>query len=112
MQTHSEHHNGTLVIALEGRIDGANAMEFQRAVYTELEENEGPLVIDCADLAYISSAGLRVILLIARTLDRRDGRFAICSLSAMTAQIFQTSGFDRIISVHATREEALREVGG
>ena len=112
MKTHFEPHNGTLIVVVEGRIDGATAMEFQRAVHANLGENKGPLVIDCANLAYISSAGLRVILMIAKTLDRRDGRFAICSLSAMIAQIFQTSGFDRIISIHATREEALREVGG
>ena len=110
MQTHIEPHDGTLVAVVEGRIDGANAMEFQRALHTNLGENKGPLVIDCANLTHISSAGLRVILMIAKTLDRRDGRFAICSLSAMIAQIFQTSGFDRIISVHANREEALRAV--
>ncbi len=111
MQIHIEPHNGTLVVAVEGRIDGANAMEFQRTVHTSLGENKGPLVIDCANLVYISSAGLRVILSFAKALQRRDGQFAICSLSAMIAQIFQTSGFDQIISIHAAREEAVRAVG-
>lgn len=106
-----ELHNGTLVVAVEGRIDGANAMQFQRAVHDALGEDKGPLLIDCGMLSYISSAGLRAFLSIAKLLHRREGKFAICALSNMIAQIFQISGFDRIISVHATREEALSEVG-
>ena len=112
MQLHIEPQNGTLVVAVEGRIDGSNAMEFQSTVHTGLGDNKGPLLIDCKDLAYISSAGLRAILSLARTLQRREGKFAICSLPGMIAQIFQTSGFDRIIAVHATREEALLDLAG
>ena len=110
MQLHIEPQDDTLVVAVEGRIDGTNAMEFQSTVHTNLGDNKGPLVIDCKNLSYISSAGLRVFLSIARTLQRREGRFAICSLSGMIAQIFQISGFDQIIAVHATREDALRDI--
>ena len=111
MQLHIEPQNGTLVVAVEGRIDGANAMQFQRAMHDNLGANKGPLVIDFADLAYISSAGLRVILSVAKALQRRNGQFAICSMSGMIAQIFQISGFDQLISIYATRAEALRAVG-
>ena len=110
MQLHIEPQDDTLVVTVEGRIDGTNAMEFQSTVHTSLGDNKGPLVIDCKDLSYISSAGLRVFLSIARMLQRREGRFAICSLSGMIAQIFQISGFDQIIAVHATREDALRDI--
>ena len=111
MQFHIEPQDGALVVAVEGRIDGANAMEFQRTVHDNLADNKGPLVIDFADLAYISSAGLRVILSVAKALQRRNGQFAICSMSGMIAQIFQISGFDQLISIYATRAEALRAVG-
>ena len=104
--------NGTLVVAVEGRIDGANAMEFHDAVSDSLGDNAGPLLIDFANLSYISSAGLRVVLSLAKTLQQRAGKFAICSLTGMIAQIFQTSGFDRVISTHATREDALRDLAG
>ena len=110
MQVQIEPQDGVLVVAVEGRIDGTNAMQFQSTVHDGLGDDTGPLLIDCKDLAYISSAGLRAFLLIARTLQRREGRFAICSLPDMIAQIFQTSGFDQIIAVHAVREEALLDL--
>ena len=109
MQINVEPHNGTLVVAVEGRIDGTNAMKFQSAVHDALGDDKGPLLIDCETLSYISSAGLRAFLSIARLLQRREGQFAICALSGMIAQIFQISGFDQIISVHPTREEALSD---
>ena len=112
MQIQVEPHNGTLVVAVEGRIDGTNAMEFQSTVHDTLGDNNGPLLIDCETLSYISSAGLRAFLSIAKTLQRRTGRFAICALSGTIAQIFQISGFDQIIAVHDTREEALSDLAG
>ena len=111
MRINVELHNGTLVIAVEGRIDGANAMQFQGAVRDALGEYKRPLLIDCGMLSYISSAGLRAFLYIAKLLHRREEKFAICALSEMIAQIFQISGFDQIISIHATRDEALGEFG-
>ena len=112
MQINVEPHDGTLVVAVEGRIDGANAMEFHDAVSDSLGDNSGPLLIDFENLSYISSAGLRVVLSLAKALRQRAGRFAVCSLSGVIAQIFQTSGFDQIISTHATREDALRNLAG
>ena len=112
MQLHVEPHNGTLVVAVEGRIDGANAMEFHGAVSDSLGDDAGPLLIDFENLSYISSAGLRVVLSLAKTLQQRSGKFAVCSLKGMIAQIFQTSGFDQIIATHATREDALRDLSG
>ena len=112
MQIHIEPLGGTLVAMVEGRIDGTNAMDFHGAVIDALGDDSGPLLIDFENVSYISSAGLRVVLSLAKTLQQRAGKFAICSLSGMIAQIFQTSGFDRIISTHATREDALGQLGG
>ncbi len=112
MQIHIEPIDGTLVVVVEGRIDGTNAMDFHSTVSDSLGENSGPLLIDFENLSYISSAGLRVVLSLAKAHRQRAGKFAICSLSGMIAQVFQTSGFDRIISTHATREDALGELGG
>ncbi len=112
MHLHVEPHNGTLVVAVEGRIDGTNALDFHGAVSDSLGDDAGPLLIDFENLSYISSAGLRVVLSLAKTLQQRAGRIAVCSLSGMIAQIFQTSGFDQIIATHASREDALRNLSG
>ena len=54
--------NGILTILLQGHIDSANASEVEKEILLREETRPQQVVIDCADLAYISSAGLRVIL--------------------------------------------------
>ena len=98
---------GTLVAELAGRVDGANALEFQDALESVLVKDVTALVLDLERLSYISSAGLRVMLFASKTLLEKDGKFAACSLADSIAEVFKISGFDRIIPVFATRSEAL-----
>ena len=112
MEITTENKGGALIARAEGRIDGANARDFESAVQAAISEWEGSVIIDCGNLSYISSAGLRAILLIAKTLGKRKVKFALCSLSAPIAEIFQISGFDQIISTHPSQDEALAAVGG
>ena len=111
MEITTESENGVLIARAEGRIDGANARDFESAVLAAVRECKGAFLIDCEELSYISSAGLRAMLLIAKALAKREVPFALCSLSDPVAEIFQISGFDQIISIHRSRDEALGAVG-
>ena len=112
MEISTENRDGALIASATGRIDGANARDFEAAVQTAIRDCEGPVIIDCENLSYISSAGLRAILLIAKTLGKRNVKFALCSLSEPIAEIFQISGFDQIISTHSSQSEAIAAVSG
>ena len=69
------------------------------------------MVVDLAGLSYISSAGLRAVLLTAKSLSRRSAKFALCSPSKPIREVFEISGFDKIIDIHDTREAAVSAVG-
>ena len=69
------------------------------------------LDLDLEHLSYISSAGLRVILLVAQQLQGRAVKFSVCSLPESVREVFQISGFDQIISTYATRASALSAFG-
>ena len=107
MEIGIESENGTLIAKAEGRIDGTNARDFEDAMHAAIGEREGAVIIDCENLSYISSAGLRAILLIAKALGKRDIEIALCSLSDSVTEVFQISGFDKIIPIHGSRTEAL-----
>ena len=105
-----EKKSGTLIAKAAGRIDGSNAREFQDALETFLEGELNALVLDMEKLSYISSAGLRVILLVSKKLQRASAQFGICSLSDSIGEVFQISGFDKIISTHRTQADALSAI--
>ena len=103
--------NALIVMPSENRVDGTNARDFQIGLEAAIEESDTAVIFDAETLTYISSAGLRAILLVVKSINRRGGKFAVCSLSDPIREIFSISGFDNIIPIEATRDEALTVVG-
>ena len=112
MDIQTERTGGTLIAKAQGRIDGVNARDFEEAMKAAISSDDSAVVMDLEGLSYISSAGLRVILLIAKTLRKRDAELLLCSLSDPIREVFEISGFDKIIPVHDSREKALASLGG
>ena len=110
MEIKVERENGTLIAQVEGRVDSANAREFEQ-VLTEAIGDAQAVIVDFEGLSYISSTGLRVILLVAEVLRNRAARLALCSLSVPIREVFEISGFDKIIPIHGSRDEALAALG-
>ena len=111
MEIKSERINGTLIACVEGRIDGANAQEFESAMQNVIADTDRALLLDLVGLSYISSAGLRVILLLAKSLAKHETKFALCGLSAPIKTVFEISGFNKIIAIHESREDAVASFG-
>ena len=65
------------------------------------------LVLDFAALDYISSAGLRLVLVLAKRLKQERGRLVLCAMQPHVHEVFDISGFLAILDVQATRQEAL-----
>lgn len=108
---HAEQVDGVLIARLDGRIDGQNAREFQGAVERLLDGKDVNLLLDLEQVTFLSSAGLGVLLAIARQLHKRAGKIAVCSLSDSIRGVFLISGFHKIIPTHASREDALVAIG-
>lgn len=111
MDVTSQRTGGVLVVSVEGRVDGANARKFQKAVEIVIEDSDRAVVLDMENLSYISSAGLRSILLIAKGLQKRDSRFAVCSLQDAISEVFRIVGFDKIVTIHSSQGDAVSALG-
>ena len=111
MDVATERKNDVLSVLVSGRIDGTNVMQFEETVRTAIEESDHAVVMDLERLSYISSAGLRILLLIAKSLMGRDAKLALCAMSDQMRKVFETGGFDRIIPIHPSRAEALSSFG-
>jgi stage II sporulation protein AA (anti-sigma F factor antagonist) len=107
----TERSGQTLIVSAKGRIDGANATEVQGVLSSAIEPGVKLMLLDLGGLTYISSAGLRVIMLTARTLDRNGAKFAVGSPAGPIREVFQISGFDQIIPIFDSRAEAIESLG-
>ena len=98
----------TLVVMPAGRLTAESAPAFQEHLLGRIDAGEATLLLDLAQLDYISSAGLRSLLIAAKRAQSAEGRLAVCALTTNVREVFRISGFDTIIDVHPDRDAALR----
>ncbi len=101
---------GIAIASVLGRIDNASADDFRSLVEEGLDPDDDFLVVDMEKVAFMSSAGLRACLILARKVGR--GKFALCSLTQLNREVVAISGFDQLIPVHLTQAAAIEAVGG
>lgn len=87
-----------LSVALEGRLDTNTAPEFQAEVEPMLESIE-TLTLDCEQLDYISSAGLRVLLTFQQELEDQNKTMELCHVNEIIHDVFDVTGFLDILTI-------------
>ena len=108
MQIKEEKKDGVLILTIDDHLDTAAAPVFENRVLGLIDAGERKVLIDCAPLEYVNSAGLKVFLLAAKKLEPLGGQFILCALAPSVLMIFEMIGFTRIMKIAATREDALR----
>ena len=93
-----------------GRVDSANASEFEAIVTARLDEGCQKLVFDFGDLDFMSSAGLRVVLLAGKRMREAKGKLAFAGMRDNVHDVFAMSGFLKLFQAHKTVDEALAAV--
>jgi anti-anti-sigma factor len=99
--------DSVLIIAVTGRLDTIAASEFQSEVVKSIDTGTNRIAIDCSGLDYISSAGLRSILIIAQKACQANGGLACCCLRGLVKKVFEISKFSLIVPTFDSLEEAL-----
>ncbi len=95
------------LLGISGRLDAVTSVEADKYFAGFLETNPDNLAMDFKDLDYISSAGLRVMLLIARKLQPRGLKVVLFNLSPSVQEVFEISGFSTIFKICADPEAAM-----
>ncbi len=109
MQVVSRELGKTLVVEVVGRADHAGAPQLETALAGAMEAMSGqakPLLLDFSGVDYISSVGLRVLMLAARKVAAARGKIAITGLQPLVREVFEISRFHMVVPVYGTLEEA------
>ncbi len=102
-----ETHGQVLLVAPRGRLDSETAGELELVLHDAGTIGRRHFVIDLAGVPYVSSAGLRVLLALAKRLDGGVGSVRLCALNASVKQAFEISGFSAMFVVYSNRNAAL-----
>ena len=91
-------HEDKMIVALSGRLDTVTSVEFTDRVNKE-EIKEPVVIVDMKDLEYISSAGLRALLALKKSLVASNKELEIHNLNAICQEVFKVTGFSNILTV-------------
>ena len=89
------------------RFDASIAKEIEAQLINLIDSGCLKLLCDFSETEYISSAGLRVLLVAAKKIQQNNGRVALCSLGTYVYEVFETSGFTKLFEIFGSEQEAV-----
>jgi len=101
---------GTIIIRPTGRLDASTSPDFGTQVGARIGDGSTNAVLDLSSLDYISSAGLRDILSLAKTLKAGGGALCLCGLAGLVQEVIALSGFDGFLPIEANVEAAIQKI--
>lgn len=110
MELKGDKQDKSYVVKVKGRMDVVSAPEFERCCIQWIEQGESHFIVDMEELEYISSAGLRSILIVAKKLKSGHGNISFSSLSPVVSRVFSISNFTSMFSVYDSLEKALESI--
>ncbi len=91
--------NGKTRARVTGRLDTTNSEEFEKKMAPLLEGGNPDIEMDCSELEYISSSGLRLFLTLQKSVNARGGKLVILNMQSVIKDIFNMTGFSRIMTI-------------
>ena len=101
--------NGVTVFELDGRVDTQGAVDMDLALEAAVSGGKHNMVLDMAQVAYISSAGLRTLADVVTQNREAGGDLKLVAVNPKVLRILRIIGFDRFFSLYDTVEEAVAD---
>lgn len=99
--------DGAIVLAVSGRIDSGNAGRFGEILLAVFERGETNVLVDFAELLYLTSAGFRALLVGMDRAEAQGARMALCAMPPAVRNLFEMGGLAEIFEIFSSRNEAL-----
>lgn len=108
MEITKELKDNLAVLRLKGRLDTNTAADLDAEIKNITQNNDVSLIIDLKDLQYISSAGLRVMLMTARIFEKAQGKLVLANMNSFVRNVFDLAGFSPLFNIADNFEDALQ----
>ncbi len=106
-----ERNDEVLILGPSGRIDTENSTVLLGKITQVINGGVRNLLLDLSAVTYVSSAGLRVLVMTAKRLANSGGKLVLAGMNAQVRTIFEISGLTSILTLHSTKAEALSSFG-
>lgn len=98
-----------LILRVRGRLDAISTPGAEKKIFDQINNGQHKLLLDFKGVDYLSSAGMRMLLSTTKKLKTLNGKLVVCNVTTNVMDVLKMSGFDHVIELTATEEEALRK---
>ena len=99
-----------LIVRMRGRLDAISSPQTEKRICDSVENGQSKVLLDMGGVTYLSSAGMRMLLSTMRKLRTFSGRLVVCSTTPNVLDVLKISGFDHVLELFKTEEEALKQL--
>ena len=104
MEVNITRENNTITVQFSGRMDTPAAQEITPQMNALAEEASGTIILDCTELTYISSTGLRIFLTLRKAAAEKGGKVIICNICDDIRSVFMMTGFLNLIEIQSYKK--------
>jgi anti-anti-sigma factor len=108
IEIEKETRGSILILRIKGRLDTITSPAAERQIFDFIGTGQHHLLLDFKEMNYLSSAGMRMLLSTAKKLKALSGKLVLCSLTENVGDILRMSGFDHVLAITKSEEEALK----
>ncbi len=101
--------NDVLVVTITGRLDAISSPTAEKHVFELIGNGAKNIILDLAEVEYLSSAGMRMLLSTTKKLKTISGKIVVCSVTSNVMDVLKMSGFDHVLAIVSDRDEALKQ---
>ena len=98
------------IMELSGRLDSGTAPEIEESALLCIRSGARDMILDCANVSYITGTGMQTLLRVAREMQAVRGKLAVCNLQPPVREVFDFCGLDSMISVFDTVFDARNDL--
>lgn len=99
MQVSISTQDNKTVVTLDGRLDTTNVDQFQKDIEPLMQGDKPNIEIDCSNMSYTSSQGLRQFLVLQKSVMARGGKMVMVNMNPQVKEVFDITGFSNIITI-------------
>jgi len=111
VKTRNDKNGSTDILHIEGRIDATSSPELEKQILEVSEVGSGAVLLDFSGVDYVSSAGLRVLLVGVKSLSGSARNLVVAGARDDVMDVIQLTGFHRILTIYGSLESALEGIG-
>ena len=98
--------DNAIIIEISGRIDAGSTESTEKYFNSLISENDQNIIVDCNDMDYINSSGLRIFIMSLKKQVAKGKKLLLCNLQKNIKEVFQFSGFTNLFDIELDLESA------